>query len=208
MNKETLYPKTRRFSTENESLYQITEKLDGSNLSIANIENELYIYQRNRSYKYKDLTKEEIKQIVYNGLYGWLDIHYDELISTIRPDRVIIGEWLGMGKIKYDFDDRFFMFAKAILEEDKLTKIKYNLDHLKFAFNTNEIPNFISCVPMVNNIDSGQLQITILDNLYNRYSQEIGRNVEGFIITNDKMDYCQKYVRFKNGKATEHKGVK
>lgn len=46
MIKMILYPKTTRFS-EKEKGYVLTEKLDGSNLGIGRIDEQIYICQRN-----------------------------------------------------------------------------------------------------------------------------------------------------------------
>lgn len=50
--------------------------------------------------------------------------------------------------------------------------------------------------------DIDQPEIEVLDMLYTDYQNEIGRNVEGFIINSGNS--VSKYVRLKDGKLTEH----
>lgn len=69
MIKMTLYPKTTRFS-ENEKGFVLTEKLDGSNLGIGKIGEQIYVCQRNYVF-----TLEEIIsgiKLEYKGLKNWL----------------------------------------------------------------------------------------------------------------------------------------
>lgn len=70
MLKKTLYPKTERVKISNEKVCQITEKLDGINLCIFKLNDKLHIAQRNNIYTIDDL--ENVKDIIYKGLYNWL----------------------------------------------------------------------------------------------------------------------------------------
>lgn len=200
--KKELYPKTQRISCEGDKIY-LTEKLDGSNLVIFKKENKLYIAQRNNIICIDEL--EEVKNILYKGLYQWLKDNSDVLLSELNNDSAICGEWLGMGQIKYsvdEFDKRYYMFAKANINDNmELYNIIYNHDLFIYPFINQEIPKFIGIVPKVKtlNILPNKEQ---LDGIYEKYCQKVGRNVEGFVVNyNNKIS---KYVRMKNGKLTEH----
>ena len=75
---------------------------------------------------------------------------------------------------------------------------------IPYAFLERSIPNCMSLVPLVESHIS-QPTKEYLDNLYIEYSEMKNfRKVEGFIINNN--ENIKKYVRFKDGKLTEHKG--
>lgn len=116
-----------------------------------------------------------------------------------------VGEWLGMGKLKYtvdEFDKRFYMFAKAnVYENLELTNIIYEHDLFKYPFISQTIPNFIGIVPVVGHIPYIPDKDS-LDLMYERYVEKVGRNVEGFVVNYDNR--ITKYVRMKNGKLQEH----
>lgn len=202
MVKKCIYPKTKRVSCIGK-LIQITEKLDGSNLCFFRKEDKLYIAQRNTIICFDEL--EECKTILYKGLYAWLEDHKTEL-ETIRNNSVVCGEWLGMGKLKYsvdEFDKRFYMFAKANLDEDfKLKNIQYDHDNFIYPFEDLEIPKCIGVVPVAYDVpylpDKQNLDV-----LYSKYCEKVGRDVEGFVINYNNS--IEKYVRMKNGKLEEHK---
>lgn len=218
--KLTLYPKTERHKP---SQVVVTEKLDGSNLGIGYLSDYqlLVVAQRNNVFFLEDIDDlEEHKNKLYKGLYGWLKEHWD-ILNNIYPDSIVFGEWIGMGKIKYDFQNKWFVFAKAILEvegRDSLfldktadiyscragsigvRKIDYTLDYLKFPFG-GEIPDFISCVPLVDKLSDYPTKET-LDKLYDDYAEMIERPVEGFVVNHQNS--IVKYVRHKNGKPTAH----
>ena len=42
------------------------------------------------------------------------------------------------------------------------------------------------------------------EQLYDEYTSELARKVEGFVIINNNYNIIRKYVRYKNGKFTEH----
>jgi hypothetical protein len=193
-----IYPKTTRISCQNN--VQITEKLDGSNLCIFKKDDVLYIAQRKRIISYNDI--EQDKQYFYKGLYQWLKDNF-EVLNTINNNSVVCGEWLGMGKIKYPtFDKKFYMFAKANIDDDfKLYNINYNHTLFGYSFEAQAVPVCIGIVPVVADLQClvGKEQ---LDELYQEYTQQEGRNVEGFVINYN--NNITKYVRMKNGRLSEH----
>ena len=79
MIKKSIYPKTNRICN-NEITYEITEKIDGSNLVFAKLNGKLLICQRNYI-----LTREELdKHNAYGGLIGWLDEYGDTLLNLLN----------------------------------------------------------------------------------------------------------------------------
>lgn len=201
MIKKEIYPKTKRVSCSGEKV-EITEKLDGSNLCFFKKENTLYLAQRKTILSFDEI--EENKDILYKGLYQWILDNQEEL-NTIREKAVVCGEWLGMGKLKYtvdEFDKRFYMFAKANIDDDfNLYNIYYNHDLFIYPFETQEIPKCIGVVPLVYSIeyipDKDKLDV-----LYEKYTSKVKRNVEGFVVNVNNT--IRKYVRMKNGKLQEH----
>ena len=203
--KQQIYPKTVRFSESNKG-YIITEKLDGSNLGIGRIGDTLYICQRNNIYT----VEEACKEISYHGLKGWLEEHKEDLLKVIYDGSIIFGEWIGMGKISYTniLDKRFYMFGKGRItintetNEMELTRLSWDRTNLLYAFEGQLIPEYMDLVPLVSMKDS--ITLTILDELYEDYSNSCNRKVEGFVIYGRESKAISKYVRFKNGKATPH----
>lgn len=201
MIKKEIYPKTKRVSCSGEKV-EVTEKLDGSNLCFFKKNDMLYIAQRKTILSFDELEKN--KDILYKGLYQWILDNKEEL-NTIRENAVVCGEWLGMGKLKYtvdEFDKRFYMFAKANIDDDfNLYNIYYNHDLFVYPFETQEIPKCIGVVPLVYNIeyvpDKDRLDI-----LYEKYTNIVKRDVEGFVVNINNT--IRKYVRMKNGKLQEH----
>lgn len=202
MVKKCIYPKTKRVSCVGK-LIQITEKLDGSNLCFFKKDDVLYIAQRNTIIGFDEI--EECSKLLYKGLHSWLKEHEAEL-HKIRNNSVVCGEWLGMGKLKYtvdEFDKRFYMFAKANVDEDfKLYNIQYDHELFIYPFEDCEIPNCIGVVPVVAEVhylpDKDHL-----DRLYDKYLEKVDRNVEGFVVNFN--NHIEKYVRMKNGVIQEHK---
>lgn len=201
MIKKEIYPKTQRVSCGGEKV-EITEKLDGSNLCIFKKEDKLYIAQRNTIICYDEL--DECKDSLYKGLYQWLKDNYNSL-CVIRNNSVVCGEWLGMGKLKYtidEFDKRFYMFAKANIDDDfNLYNIYYYHSLFIYPFEDSVIPSCIGIVPVAYTIQYVPDKEN-LDKLYAKYSEQIGRNVEGFVVNYN--NNIRKYVRMKNGKLQEH----
>lgn len=202
MVKKCIYPKTKRLPVVGKTI-QITEKLDGSNLCFFKQDDKLYIAQRKTIVCFDEI--EECSKLLYKGLYNWLKDHGEEL-QTIRNNSVVCGEWLGMGKLKYtvdEFDKRFYMFAKANIDEDfKLYNLQYDHEHFIYPFEDCEIPKCIGLVPVVSEVpylpDKEQLDV-----LYAKYRTKVHRDVEGFVINFD--NHIEKYVRMKNGQLQEHR---
>ena len=210
MLKKEIYPKTPRVSINGDYI-EITEKLDGSNLVIFKLNDEIYFAQRNTILKYSEL--EENKQILYKGLLSWANEHIQVLQEQLYEGSCLCGEWLGMGKLKYtvdEFDKRFYMFAKARIDENyNSNNLNYNHTQFIFPFNNQIIPEFIGIVPTVGFIPYLPDK-KALDGMYERYCKKVNRPVEGFVINYHNI--ITKYVRMKNGKLVEysdndHKGV-
>ena len=209
MIKMTLYPKTTRYN-DNEKGYIITEKLDGSNLGIGRVGEQIYICQRNYV-----IPLEEVQHgsnSIYKGLTEFCREYGEQLKELIYDGSIIFGEWLATGKLKYlhldKFKNRFYIFSKGRinLKDNKLelSNLVYNTDLLHYAFNTQEIPDFISVVPIVSELPI--VNIETLDLLYENYCKYIDRNVEGFIILDRSSNIIRKYVRYnREGKLVPHK---
>ncbi len=201
MIKKEIYPKTKRVSCSGEKV-EITEKIDGSNLCFFKKNDILYLAQRKTILSFDEL--DENKDLLYKGLYQWVQDNKDQL-NTIRENAVICGEWIGMGKLKYnvdEFDKRFYMFAKANIDDDfNLYNIYYYHDLFIYPFETLEIPKCIGIVPMAYEIeyipDKEKLDI-----LYAKYTDKVKRDVEGFVVNTNNT--IRKYVRMKNGQLQEH----
>ncbi len=199
MIKKQIYPKTKRIT--NNSLV-VTEKIDGSNLVFYKLNDYLFVAQRNNIFNLNEL--EEVKDKLYKGLYDWLKKHGKDLRDNLNENSAICGEWLGMGRIKYNdiFEVKFLMFAKANVEDSEsiLSNLIYSHDLFIYPFVNQEIPSYIGKVPIV--AESESLNIEKLDNLYEEYTEQQGRIIEGFVVNNDNI--IRKYVRHKNGKLTPH----
>lgn len=206
MIKYSIYPKTPRVDINMQ--YQITEKLDGANLGIGKYNDKIYIFLRNNI-----LCEDELdtyKSILYKDLYSWLKDNIDNLRCNLHDNTIVFGEWIGMGKIKYDNFNKLYLFAKAkivSLKDDQenisLDYMNYEIDKLMYAFKDQTIPSYINTVPIVD-INSYMLRKLTLDSLYEEYVSKVGRQVEGFIIYNEMFKQPIKYVRLKNGKLQEH----
>lgn len=201
MLNRTIYPKTKRVKSS-ENLVEITEKLDGSNLCIFKVNDGLQVAQRNKIFSFNEL--EKYKNQLYPGLYEWLEDNREALDSIVN-NAVVCGEWLGMGKIKYpvdEFDKRFYMFAKANIDDDlNLFNIRYQHDLFKYPFENLKIPECIGVVPVASMLEFVPTKDG-LDTLYDRYINKVGRDVEGFVINYN--NHIEKYVRMKNGRLQEH----
>ena len=203
MIKNCIYPKTERVKVEQSNVCEVTEKLDGSILCIFKKNDVLHIAQRNNVFSIEEI--EDVKDKLYSGLYAWLLEHKEVLEKELRNDSCICGEWLGMRKLKSDvgeFDKRYYMFAKANINDDfELYNIYYYHELFKYPFESLEIPSFIGIVPVAYELgivpDKEKL-----DELYEKYCQKVNRNVEGFVV--NYSNHITKYVRMKNGKLQEH----
>jgi hypothetical protein len=202
MIKKEIYPKTKRVSCSGDKVY-ITEKLDGSNLVFFKKNDELYIAQRKTIININEL--EEVKDKLYKGLYQWLLDNKDYLQEQLINDSAICGEWLGMGKLKYDvgeFDKKWYMFAKANIDDEyNLYNLIYEHELFIYPFANQEIPNFIGIVPEITEL-MGLPTKEFLDSIYETYTNGVKRDVEGFVV--NYKNIISKYVRMKNGKLEEH----
>lgn len=202
MIKKEIYPKTKRVSCSGDKVY-ITEKLDGSNLVFFKKNDELYIAQRKTIININEL--EEVKDKLYKGLYQWLLDNKDYLQEQLINDSAICGEWLGMGKLKYDvgeFDKKWYMFAKANIDDEyNLYNLIYEHELFIYPFANQEIPNFIGIVPEITEL-MGLPTKEFLDSIYETYANGVKRDVEGFVV--NYKNIISKYVRMKNGKLEEH----
>lgn len=206
MIKKSVYPKTQRIGVADRH-FTITEKLDGSNLCIFKKDGRLFFAQRNNIMEEHDLIEQP--KAFYKGLVGWINENIHQL-KTIAEGAVLCGEWIGMGKINYNvesevkIDKRFYMFAKANLEDDGFTlkNIIYKQDLFIYPFTDRVIPDCIGLVPVVlDNIK--EVNIAMLDELYDEYKNTIGRNTEGFVVYDGVTNRIAKYVRMKNGQESE-----
>jgi len=201
MLKKEIYPKTKRVSCNGDFVY-LTEKMDGSNLVIFKKEEELYIAQRKTILKFIEI--EEHKDLLYKGLYQWLNENKD-VFEDLHSNSAICGEWLGMGCLKYsvdEFDKRFYMFAKANIDDEfNLYNLNYDHDLFIYPFQKQEIPSCIGIVPEVAKLNVIPTK-EHLDSIYEKYTNKVNRNVEGFVI--NYKNIISKYVRMKNGKLQEH----
>lgn len=201
MIKKEIYPKTKRVSCLGDKVY-VTEKLDGSNLVIFKKNEELYFAQRNNIFKFDEL--EENKDKLYKGLYTWLT-EYNWVFNDLHNNSAICGEWLGMGKLKYsvdEFDKRFYMFAKANIDDDfNLYNLMYDHQLFIYPFQAQMIPKCIGIVPEITELNVIPNK-EHLDSIYDKYCQKVNRNVEGFVV--NYKNIISKYVRMKNGELQEH----
>ena len=198
INKQ-IYPKTKRISLSN-TIY-VTEKIDGSNLGLFNLNDKLYIAQRGLVFSIDEI--EEIKSKMYRGLYAWLKENAENI--KLNQNSCIFGEWLGMGQIKYGeiFNEKLLMFAKANVDDEfNVTNLNYDHSLFKYSFINEERPTFIGLVPMVSVLNKMPTKEE-LDKLYADYSNLVNRKVEGLIINFN--NNILKYVRFKNGKEEDHR---
>ena len=210
MLKKTLYPKTKRVPNKLKNI-EITEKLDGSNLCLFRKGDELIVSQRNYVFIWNDI-EESGSNGLYKGLYGWLKDNAKDILENLYDGSGVCGEWISMGKISYansEIDKKFYIFVKArikgeTLQEYEIENIVYSQDLIPYAFLERNVPNCIGLVPLIESHIS-QPTKEYLDGLYIEYSEiKNFRKVEGFIINNN--ENIKKYVRFKDGKLTEHKG--
>lgn len=201
MLKKEIYPKTKRVSCLGDKVY-ITEKLDGSNLCIFKKDEELYIAQRKNIINFNEI--EEQKDKLYKGLYQWI-MDNKEVFNDLHNNSVLCGEWLGMGCLKYsidEFDKRFYMFAKANIDEEfNLYNLNYEHSLFIYPFQCQQIPKCIGIVPEVAELNVIPTK-EHLDSIYEKYTNKVNRNVEGFVV--NYKNIITKYVRMKNGKLQEH----
>lgn len=202
MIKKEIYPKTKRVSCAGDKVY-LTEKLDGSNLVFFKKNDILYFAQRNNIISIDEI--EEQKGILYKGLYQWLLDNKEYLQEQLLNNSAICGEWLGMGCLKYnvdEFDKRWYMFAKANVDDDfNLYNLIYDHELFIYPFANQEFPKFLGIVPEVQELNVLPNK-DYLDSIYEKYTNKVNRSVEGFVI--NYKNIITKYVRMKNGKLREH----
>lgn len=217
IRKKSLYPKTQRLGADKTKII-ITEKLDGSNLGIFKLDsNNLIIAQRNNVLQWNLETHEETFYSSYKGLNSWLHEHGRTLLEAMHDNSGMFGEWIGMGHIKYrdTLGQRLYIFAKANLVDNRepsqlepsdgdfsIKNLYYNPGLFKYVFIDQEIPEFIGVVTIVKETKEYPT-VEELDDLYDSYTAEVNRPVEGFVINNN--DVVRKYVRLKGGVLSEHK---
>ena len=169
MIKKEIYPKTPRLKINGDRVY-VTEKLDGSNLVFFKKNDVLYIAQRKNIFAIDEL--EEVKDVLYKGLYQWLLDNKDVLQKELYEGSAICGEWLGMGQLKYtidEFDKKWYMFAKANIDEEfNLYNLNYNHSLFIYPFISQTVPNFIGIVPEVAELNVLPTK-EHLDNIYEKY---------------------------------------
>lgn len=202
MIKKEIYPKTKRVSCTGDKVY-LTEKLDGSNLVFFKKNDILYFAQRNNIISIDEI--EEQKGILYKGLYQWLLDNKEYLQDQLLNNSAICGEWLGMGCLKYnidEFDKRWYMFAKANVDDDfNLYNLIYDHELFIYPFANQEFPKFLGIVPEVQELNVLPNK-EYLDSIYEKYTRKVNRSVEGFVI--NYKNIITKYVRMKNGQLREH----
>lgn len=198
MDKKTIYPKTKRVPLAGYNAV-VTEKLDGSNLTIFKLDDKLYVAQRDNIF-----SDEEFDKITYKGLKDWLYENKERLLDNIVDGAAICGEWLAMGNIKYAIENTFHMFAKARVGSDfTLSKFCYDTTLFDYAFVEKNRLYCIDIVPLIARIETLP-SVETLDALYAKYTSGIcNRCVEGFVISMG--ENLWKYVRAKGNKITPHK---
>lgn len=184
-----LYPRTNRFGSI-EEYWEVTEKLDGSNIGFFKRDGELYVAQRNLVYKAIDAKECS----TYPALVDWLV--ESNLQELLHDNAIVFGEWLGMGQIGYgklDNTKRFYMFCKGNIDENLIiTNITYRRDLLHWSYLDGEFPPLVNLVPLVYRKGS-KPNIDKLDELYETYLSEVDRAVEGFVVTDGNT--FEKYIR-------------
>lgn len=155
----------------------------------------------------KDFIKSKIESS-YTSILNFLEKYETWLTENIYEGSSIIGEWTRNERyIDLIEKSRFVMFGKARVElfketnDFKISNLVYNQSLLKYAFNEQEIPDFINLVPLVET-SSEYLTVEKLDELYDEYCKKVDRLVEGFVINYN--GEITKYVRLKKGKLKPH----
>ena len=180
----------------------VTEKLDGSNIGFFKLDGELLISTRNNIIELKEI--EEVKQILYKGMYQWLVDNGEHLKDNLHEGSGVFGEWIGMGKIKYpNLDKKVYIFAKANINNKKeIYNLNYGHELFIYPFVKKEIPDYMGVVPVARPFLTFPT-ISDLNELYMCYTVKVDRSVEGFVV--EYKNQVTKYVRMKNGSIEPHK---
>lgn len=206
MWKQTVFKKTIRYNPINNG-YLITEKLDGSNLCIAKVDNKIYVAQRNLVFDIEEID-ELSKNTFYKGLANFLKEHKNYLIETLEDGYCIVGEWLAQGCIKYsDLENGYYLFAfgKAKMRDGLLYLefIENDLKNINKAFKNEQTPIFKTVPIIADNVPV--ISLGYLNSLYEARMKETNRMVEGFVVYSYETQTALKYVRHKDGKSQEHR---
>ena len=198
MIKQSIFPKIPRIPEEGKKAI-ITEKLDGSNLVLFKKNGKFYIAQRNTIFEANEINPSTS---LYGGLYDFLQEHGEEIANELVEGSAICGEWLAMGNIIYPFEKKYFLFAKANVDDNfKLYNIKYDHSLFIYPFASQVVPDYIGEVPIIAELNEMPNK-EILDRLYEAYIKAEDREVEGFVI--EMCGMVDKYVRMKRGKVVEY----
>lgn len=200
-----IYPKTVRVSDKIRVI--LTEKLDGGNIGIFKFNGELLISTRRSMIIIDSPTDTDGLEALFNtymGLSEWIKSHYNELLDNLHDGSGFFAEWKMKGKIYYEnLNKNLYMFAKAKIDDEmRPYNIMYDQKLFIYPFLDQCIPDYIGVTPIICELDH-MPSIAELDDIYDRYVEEVGRRVEGIVINHD--DRIQKYVRYKRGKFTKHK---
>lgn len=109
-----------------------------------------------------------------------------------------------MGKIKYpELDKKVYMFAKANYDKGEVKNVYYDHELFIYPFENQEFPDYIGIVPVVRETEElYEMNINVLNLLYDEYRVQKSRLVEGFVIAQN--NNVNKYVRMKNGNLEDH----
>ena len=98
-----------------------------SNLTLFKFDDDLYLATRNNVFNWTG-EKPTPHDIQYKGLFGWMENYSKLLYEKLNNHEAIFGEWLGMGKIKYeDYFPRFNLFAMGICTRMKMVNLKQGI---------------------------------------------------------------------------------
>ncbi len=194
--KKTMYPKTLRITDDR---YVVTEKLDGSNLGIANVNGELVYFTRKWM-----ISANNVSEAQYPELRLFNEMYEDEIMSYLPINTVVFGEWIGQGRIKYkidktDMSKRFYAFAFAGLRPDFMKPEAERFTYIKYVHEWKheelEQPEWINFVPYLGTAETKDEAI----GLYREVSLLDNESVsEGLVIRNGNVP--RKYVVHKHGK--------
>lgn len=196
MMEKTLYPKTRRMKAFGDVELQITEKMNGENITIfTDSRKNKYLATRNFIFTDDDLKNNidvEANKPISKRLKAWFLIYACKEIDLL-PNRAIHCEWLGDNKEYMEQGGKpVLIFAKSIMKISKVEIdeefLKYNHDNLKYAFVNAVIPDCLDKVPHLcsakmkhlMNLTDYDLRCDIVG-----YSRLRGYHVEGFVYSND-----------------------